>query len=383
MATSMTKTTANRFKNFIDCSSRKKRNVVCVPGSLSSDGSVVYISRLVKKAEAACTLSDTAALESIARELIPLKGEAEVIGLYYLAVVGRRKGNLELSREILESILPDLPQRFRAQALMSLARTYGDGLIREAEPLYVEALREAGGDLQVIAGASRILARGNLDRMVDLSPIAEAAGKARPDTLLDYWNELALELDAAGHTDQANQVISFVLRMPAALQKPHYADTALQVDRDATAQTHLKMNAKSSVATKPGRFVKCRGLSASLAFLNREAKILKRYNSWIRKNSIDRSRPEPAPSFARTPKAVPRSILRRVTARAPTRGPDCRRRYSRGGNQGSFNRLPTAGSDRTGSLSTDSLSGTHQGRARGPPHRRFYEYSIQIERRVP
>src|SRR5580704_16863227 len=172
MATSMTKTTANRFKNFIDCSSRKKRNVVCVPGSLSSDGSVVYISRLVKKAEAACTLSDTAALESIARELIPLKGEAEVIGLYYLAVCERRKGNLELSREILESILPDLPQRFRAQALMSLARCYKDGLSADAAPLYLQAIREAGNDLAVIAGANRILAIGGLDRMRDLYPTA-------------------------------------------------------------------------------------------------------------------------------------------------------------------------------------------------------------------
>ena len=342
---------------FIESESSKVRNPVYVGASLSAETSAVHVNRLITRAESACGLNDTQLLEAAGRELSLMKGEAEAIGIYYLAVAERRRGNVELSRGMLESVLPELPQRFRARALMSLARTFGDGLIDDAKPIYEQALSESPFDVNVFALASRMLARGNLDKMIRIGPMAEAAGISRPDTLLDYWNELALEFAASGHIEQASKTIEFVLRMPAALQKPNYLDTAEQIERDRARPAPTRC--------MPGR----RGYSA-LSFLKSELRIRQRMQSWIRKNrraELEPDGPTEKPGLA----TLPPLILPRLGSIAPTRGPDCGQ-HSR--SQGSFNRLPIF--DKPDGLMRSKAvpSGAHLGNARAPPIGRYCYY---------
>ena len=135
-------------------------------------------------------------------------------------------GDGHRARELLDEVVGALePGPDRARALISLARvrSYDDDL-RAAEALFRQALAEAEGDDDILAGAGENLAsilfrlRERLQEAIELTAAAEHAARAAGNTgwLAETLGSRLIAQAALGRTDEATETLAAALEIQEA-----------------------------------------------------------------------------------------------------------------------------------------------------------------------
>jgi tetratricopeptide (TPR) repeat protein len=171
--------------------------------------------RLIRVAEIACGARDRATLKEVAELLtgLPLQAARDA-GLYYLAIIAWRQGDLEQSRQLLDPLTESISPIIQARAVQTLGTVYeAQGDTGDAVRLYTETLRAARhSDSLALSCAMFQLssiksAEGDhsaaLADLQNALPVARLAARQHPHLWPLYHNELACELRELGRINEA------------------------------------------------------------------------------------------------------------------------------------------------------------------------------------
>jgi len=209
-------------------------------------------SALIQFAEHAYVRRNMNALEDVSRVLMNLPVDAaRQVGLYYQALVVKRKGDLDAAQMLLETVADNAPLNYRARAIQGLGANYHDKRqLNEALRFQVEALRIASGKnahgLQTMLMAHfeitivRSLAgdhNGALSQFEKLWPIVNFIARQNPYYFYYFHNELAVELGELGRLEEAEAACKIALASPFASAYPEWAETRAELEAKRTSAT--------------------------------------------------------------------------------------------------------------------------------------------------
>jgi len=202
----------------------------------------------------------------------PLYEEFANIGLYYKAQASLQMDKTEESRELMSSILDNLPPRFRSKALLSLGVSYGRlGDYKSSTKCALEAARAAScgvtANLRSFVGSQKNLAilrsmdgdnAGALRLLQESLSAAEFVGRWRPYIYLDHLNSLAVELAALGRVAEAQVAISISLVSPQANWNPSWYETAAEIAAKVRSTSRSIVATENASPAPPSEMVKAK-----------------------------------------------------------------------------------------------------------------------------
>jgi tetratricopeptide (TPR) repeat protein len=266
--------------------------------------------RLIRVAELAYGARDIDALNEVSEVLtgLPLQSARDA-GLYYLALIAKRQGELERSRGLLDPLTTSSSPIIQARAIQSLATVYEcEGNMGEAVRLHVETLRVArhvdpfsvfGALAQLSALKStegdHTAALSDLNRAL---PIVRAAAKQHPYLWPLYHNELAVELGALEKIEEARAHSRIAVASPFAPAYQEWHETAEEPERVLVVVPELKAKPKAERQAKRD-LILC----------------------YLRLYLSRHSQRQFLPAASKNLYPQPESIINQVKARAPDRAP--------------------------------------------------------------
>jgi hypothetical protein len=257
--------------------------------------------KLTRLAEVAYGQRNMPALERLSAELCGMPSDsARDAGLYYVAIIAKRKGQFDYARSILESLIES--PTLRARAIQTLGALFYDaGNVEQAMPLFTEAARSNDLYVKYIAlmqvSSVKSLAgehRAAVEDIEQLLPLARVVAFAQSHLFYSYHNELAYELAQVGRLQEAVRHSEIACASPVAS-----AYTEWQETREEIAAAFVEQEQKPLVFVVPD--------------LQREGKpqhpqVLCACRSFI---SIRRSPISAAPVMKRSPRAP--TIIERIS----------------------------------------------------------------------
>lgn len=170
---------------------------------------------------------------------LPLPREIRSIASYYKAFCLKRRGELDKARAIFERVVDEVPQGYRAKAIIALGSVAFDRSdFQSATPLYIEGNRTAmcarKFDPLVVFYAQSALAilksiDGNhKDALSDLEkmlPLIRAVGTSYPPLYYNHLNSLAVEMIEVGQITEAQNICKIMLASPLASAYPEWRET--------------------------------------------------------------------------------------------------------------------------------------------------------------
>lgn len=206
----------------------------------------------IQFAEQAYLRRDLNALEDVSPVLMNLPPEAaRQIGLYYHALVIKRKGHLDEAQMLLETVANNAPLNYRARAIQGLGANYLDkGQPNETLRFQLEALRMASsknahglqtmfmahGEIAVVRSLDGDHKRA-LSDLEGLWPLVYQVAKQRPFYFYLFHNELAVELGEAGRVEEARAACKIALAYPFASAYPEWSETRQELEAKRTSAT--------------------------------------------------------------------------------------------------------------------------------------------------
>ncbi|MGA9773663.1 MAG: hypothetical protein WBV94_31825 [Blastocatellia bacterium] len=192
-----------------------------------------HLSRL---AEIAYSRRDIEALEIIAGQLLNFSDRrSQGAGLYYRAIVAKRRGDDPRAIALLETVNS-------ARAIQALgAIEFDAGRFEHALPLFIRAAQAAKGidvatSLNALYQVSAIKSiAGNhgqaLDDLLSLWPIVRSVIKSHPHLYFNWHNDVAFELLQVGRIQEARESLSVALTSPISASYPEYSETRAEIER--------------------------------------------------------------------------------------------------------------------------------------------------------
>ena len=193
--------------------------------------------RLVVLAQNAYTLRQIESLEEISQVLMNLPmPEYRSIGLYYHALVLKRKGNTTLAKGLLEHVADFGLIQYRTQALLSLGTlTLERGEIPSALSFYLDSIKlSSRADFATSVRTFKMIAvlkaidgnhPGAIADLEKLFPAARMVSAYNPQFFYDYLNSLVLELGEVGRIKEATNISRIVLASPFTFAYPEWRET--------------------------------------------------------------------------------------------------------------------------------------------------------------
>lgn len=197
--------------------------------------------KLVTLAQNAYTLRQIEQLEEVSQILMNLPmPEYRSIGLYYHALVLKRKGQIPLAKSLLENVADRGPIQYRTQALLSLGTlTLEGGDIPSALSFYLDSMNLSSRTdfvtsvrtLKMIAVAKAIDGNhpGAVADLEKLFPAVRVASAHQPEFVYDYLNSLTLELGEVGRISEAGNVSNILLASPYINAYPEWRETGNEI----------------------------------------------------------------------------------------------------------------------------------------------------------
>jgi tetratricopeptide (TPR) repeat protein len=200
---------------------------------------------LVSLAYHAYTLRQMEALEHISQILLslPLPRELRSIARYYQGFCVKRKGELDVARDLFERVAEEASIIYRARAIIALGSVAFDkGDFQTVLPLYGEAnhVTSHAQEFDPLAAfyTQHMMAvlrsidgdnRGALEDLERMFPLARAVGSTYPPIYCNYLNSLAVELAELGRLEEAARVCRITLASPFADVYPEYRETWVDI----------------------------------------------------------------------------------------------------------------------------------------------------------
>lgn len=192
---------------------------------------------LLRLAEFAYSRRDLAALECIAAQLLNFPdAQARRAGLYYLAIVAKRRGDDGRAIELLESA-GNAPRIIQALGAVE----FDAGRHEQALPLFIRAARAARGldvatSLNALfqVSAIRSIAGDHKEALADLLslwPVVRTVRATHPHLYFNWHNDCAVELLELGRVEQARESLSVALASPVAGNYHEYRETRAEIER--------------------------------------------------------------------------------------------------------------------------------------------------------
>ncbi|HKP88035.1 MAG TPA: hypothetical protein VJZ26_18165 [Blastocatellia bacterium] len=246
-------------------------------GIYTTEGFQIIGRQLANIAHQAYSLRQIDRMEQASQIMLALPISSEIKGIahYYQAICTKRKGDLDSARGLLERVVKEAPQQYRARALLTIGATYFDsGKVEAALPFFLtagQASRECDPFTQVESQRNIALIRSihgdhkrALEDLEHLFPIVQVISKRYPQLYYSFLNSLAVELGEVGHITEAEAVCSIVLTSPFAAVYPEISQTRDELEAKRTRATPSIVAV--SVALEPAPLLKpTRNLKPSCA----------------------------------------------------------------------------------------------------------------------
>lgn len=224
--------------------------------------------RLIVLAEHTYSLRQMDAFERIAEILlnVPLGNEYQRLARYFQALCIFRKGKVITARALLEAAADNIPPRFKARALLSVAATYyhSNDFVSFLK-LCTEAQRAASSrdwfDPRRVVISQRNTAlykslegdhRGAVAGLEKLFPLTRALAQEQPYLFYEHLNSLAVELGEVGRIEEARNICKITLASPYAFAYPEWRETSDDIERKGYRQSR---SAVSFLQKKPGNLL--------------------------------------------------------------------------------------------------------------------------------
>lgn len=211
-----------------------------------TDQIVSLADRLMRLAESALDLHQTAVVEQVSQALfeLPLPRRYESFAEYYRVFALRRRGAEAQACAGFERLAetPTLPLAFRARALQAIGASLAtEGRWDNVSYYYLHACRvaTAGGDLFTQLNARWLMAMdfksrngdhaGALNDFETMLPLIRVLAVERPEVYSRYLNSCAVELGELGRYDEALRLADLAVRTPYAKIFPQYHETRAEI----------------------------------------------------------------------------------------------------------------------------------------------------------
>jgi tetratricopeptide (TPR) repeat protein len=284
-----------------------------IKGFHTKEAIIEFGQKLTTLAQHAYAMRQMDNVEQASRILMNLSlVEYQNIGLYYYALVIKRRGQTAQAETLLERVADVAPIMYRGQALLSLG-TFAlvSGSLESALRFYTEALRVASNkDLLSMVQTLKMVAvvkgmdgnhRGAVADLESLLPAVRAVSVCHPQFLYDYFNSVAVELGEVGRLEEAQNVSRIVLASPYISAYPEQRETWDEIElrgyrasHSVVAVTQKAVN-NDNLARLPVREASGTLVSSSLALerVKRPARVLS-YMDW--KNNMVKQ-PNDSPQY--------------------------------------------------------------------------------------
>jgi tetratricopeptide (TPR) repeat protein len=222
---------------------RSTMNTAAIKRLLTILSSKVGIERtrlyqLVDLAERCYCLKDAQGQRELGLLLQKFPPPFDLVGNYYEAIYLNQANLFDEARKRLERVYEHGPMLYRAKALLSLgAVEQRSGNLDEAMTLRLQASRVDIPNVAVeaqIGIASLLSACGDhrhaVKNLEQFLPLARMINRDTP-LYYDYLNSFAVELNDAGRTEEARNVINLVLSTPYVNHYSNWIDTGKEVYR--------------------------------------------------------------------------------------------------------------------------------------------------------
>jgi len=191
---------------------------------------------------------ETVNLASQIMLVLPISSELKGIAYYYQAICAKRKGDFDSARGLLERVVREASQQYKARAFLTIGATYFDsGKVEAALPFYLTAARASREcDPLTMAESQRQIAiiysahgdhKRALEGIENLLPLIRVIAKHYPVLRYDYLNSLAVELGEVGRIDEAKAACAIALASPFSTAYPNWSETRDELEAKRTRAT--------------------------------------------------------------------------------------------------------------------------------------------------
>jgi tetratricopeptide (TPR) repeat protein len=198
--------------------------------------------KLIELGEYASSTRAKDILAQVGLRLSAMPGVYSEFGDLFTALAMNDSGSRVLTNAAFEQLTESRYRLIRARALLALGSNFLDsGNSLEAVSFYTKAVEVNSCPLNLFCSAMMTVAagQGGLDTLNGLYPLARYVGRIYPAYGFDYRNSVAVELNKAGHVEQAKQIIIPVITSPFAQRYPEWAQTAEEIAVERKPQTNV------------------------------------------------------------------------------------------------------------------------------------------------
>lgn len=205
--------------------------------------------KLIQIAEYADSVRAKEVMAQIGARLSTMPGAYSDAGELFTALALNAPCGRVLADAQLQQLAESNARWVRTRARLALgSNLIEQGDVTGALGLYQSAGREATGcplltfcNALMIAVAHGLTGRHSeaIEILNRLSGLARYVGRVYPAYRLDWFNSVAVELNATGHTDEARKVLAPALTSPFARAYPEWCETAQEINQPLKIQTNV------------------------------------------------------------------------------------------------------------------------------------------------